>query len=908
MSETLVWWLMAQVVGLSALPLCLALFSRLPDRGYALSKPFALLAVGYVFWVLNIALPFFHNNTGNIWVVVILFFAASAYLLWRRQDELLAFVRERWWLIAAVEALFFLTFITAAFLRSYTPEISGTEKPMDFMFLNAVTNGDSFPPEDPWLVGENVAYYYFGYLLISIMTRLTDFAPWVDVPTGVGFNLGLAMIVALTVVAAFSLVYNLAAPREQRRLEAGPGTPASGFSRRLLWWPMAFGLVGALFIVMMGNLNGFLELLAAHDFGSARFWSWIGVSDLAGYDSTRWFPDQHWFWWKSTRILDGGRGIHEFPFFSFLLGDVHPHVMSIPFVLLAAGVGLHLLRSDEPLDLVVWLERPLWLVAFGVMLGALAFLNTWDMPTLAFVLTVVALMRNRMLAERWSWGLALDTAGFVAPLFLVGFLAYTPFFFGGFDSQASGFTAEAGAGSGLLHTFLIWGPFAFLILPYAVWRLSRSSGRLTWAAALWSLAPAALVVLLWLSWALLANAFGWLPGAMKPNEAATGLGTRFGERGWNWLTVFALAGSLGLLGLALVREAGEARRSDDERTGHVFALTLSGTATLLILGTEFIYIQDTFASRMNTIFKLYYQAWLLLSVAGGFVLYELARGWGASAVERAKERTRSTSLSIGDLVVIASTAVGAIVGILLAPDALTGLFGAIVGAGIFFVLSGATVLLAGQAAMPSGSAEGAVGVLSWRGVWAGGVAVVLIAAFVYPLIATFNRTNAFDLPEGVSRSLDGLNYLSADQRAAIEWLAERDGQPVIAEGLGGDYSAGGFVSAATGLPTLLQWPGHELQWRGTSEPQTGRTEDLEALYTATSPEEVQQIIQKYNIRYVVVGDWEQETYENLTLPEMDGLFAEICGEPEAGAACSFQQGRVTVYRVRPGVLSEVTRE
>jgi uncharacterized membrane protein len=170
MSETLVWWLMVQVVGLAALPLCLTLFQRLPDRGYALSKPFALLLVGYLFWILNVVhvLP---NTTRGIWAALLLFSAASGYLLWRRRDELLAFVRERWWLIVATEVLFFLAFITAAYLRSYVPTVAGTEKPMDFMFLNAMATADGFPPEDPWMAGGNVAYYYFGYLLVSIMTR-----------------------------------------------------------------------------------------------------------------------------------------------------------------------------------------------------------------------------------------------------------------------------------------------------------------------------------------------------------------------------------------------------------------------------------------------------------------------------------------------------------------------------------------------------------------------------------------------------------------------------------------------------------------------------------------------------------------------------------------------------------------
>ena len=110
------------------------------------------------------------------------------------------------------------------------------------------------PPPDPWLAGESVSYYYFGYLLVSVMTRLSDTIA--SVPIGVGYNLGLAMIVALAVTGAFGLIYNLTAPSERGVAEGGPGTPARGFNSKPLWRPMIFGLAGALLLAVMGNLEG----------------------------------------------------------------------------------------------------------------------------------------------------------------------------------------------------------------------------------------------------------------------------------------------------------------------------------------------------------------------------------------------------------------------------------------------------------------------------------------------------------------------------------------------------------------------------------------------------------------------------------------------------------------------------
>ncbi len=905
MSETLRWWVMMQVVAIALLPLCLALFRRLPDRGYALSKPFALLFVGYLFWILNV-LNVLPNTTGGIWAVIFIFLLASGYLFWQRRDELLAFVREHVWLIGVTEALFFLAFITAAYLRSYVPDISGTEQPMDFMFLNAMTRADSFPPQDPWLAGENVAYYYFGYLLISIMTRLSDVA------TSIGYNLGLAMIVALAATAAFSLVYNLAALRERPRAEAGPGTPAAGFSSRTLWRPMIFGLIAVFLVLVMGNLEGLFEWLAAHGVGGNGFWEWVGIrssqGDLAltGYESGSWYPDQFWFWFRATRVLEvkeGLVGIHEFPFFSFVLGDLHPHVMSIPFILLAGGAALALLRSEGPLDLVFWLERPFWLAALAVILGALAFVNTWDMPTMAFVILLVALLRNRLLADRWSWGLALDTLGFVVPLLVAALLAYIPFYFGGFDSQASGFGIDTHAGTRPFHALLLWGPFAVLVLPYAVWRISKSGFRVTAPAILWSLAPAAVIVVVWLVWGGLEATLGWLPDVLQLNQAEAGLWSRVSERGWHWLTIPFLGGALGLLLLALAREVETAKETADEHLSHIFALAAATVAALLILGAEFFFIQDQFNSRMNTIFKLYYQAWLLLSIAGGFALYELARGWRLPAA-RVPERVRVDS-SLGDwrtgeLAVVAATLTGAVTGVWVTYDTtvLLVITGALIGGALLFSLGSVSVLL--WRAQDAGSGDGA---LSWRAAWGGGIATILIAAFVYPVLAPFERTNDFD---DRPRTLDGLAYLkrgSPDEWAAIQWLSERDGQPVVAEADGEGYRVEtSRASGATGLLTILGWKGHESQWRGSDEPQKGRPEDLATLYTSTDADEVRSVVEKYGITYVFLGPAERAAYSQVAVPEMGDLFEQVYPEDPA------TQGEVAIYRVRSGIFSNVTVE
>jgi uncharacterized membrane protein len=590
--------------------------------------------------------------------------------------------------------------------------------------------------------------------------------------------------------------------------------------------------------------------------------------------------------------------------------------MSIPFVLLGLAAALALLRSDEPLDLVVWLERPFWLVAYAIILGGLAFLNTWDMPTMAIVIALATVIRNRLHAGAWSWGLAVDTIGFLVPVYLAAFLAYTPFFFGGFASQAAGFGITTGAGTRPFHLLLIWGVFATIVLPYAFLRI-RASGRPLTASALWSLAPFVAIVLAWAFWDGLEPLLRHLPDTVAWNKGAGSFGDQLSERGSSWFSALILGGSLAVLSLALYREVDTAREGEF-RTGPTAALLLATVAALLILGAEFIFIVDNFNTRMNTIFKLYYQSWLFLSIASGFVLYELFGSLRVPSVPSREEPAAApaasrSALAPGDLLIGGATLVGAIIGaIAIGGNFLTVCLGIVLFGGLFFVGS-AVIILGTSALAPEFRTTMGGGIVSWRATWAAATAVVLTAAVVYPVTATWNRTDGcagypFRILDNANckdvysrRQIDGLKVLQSSNPSeynAIQWLLDREGQPGIAEALGDSYSENGRVSASTGLPTPLQWPGHEAQWRGQSDVQAGRPEDLETLYTSTNAEQVRAVIERYGISYVYVGERERQKYPNLVLPTMQDV---VRTEP------AFEDGDVAIYQVLPN-LSEVTAE
>jgi uncharacterized membrane protein len=158
-------------------------------------------------------------------------------------------------------------------------------------------------------------------------------------------------------------------------------------------------------------------------------------------------------------------------------------------------------------------------------------------------------------------------------------------------------------------------------------------------------------------------------------------------------------------------------------------------------------------------------------------------------------------------------------------------------------------------------------------------------SLTYPALAIGNKTN--NLKPYLGWTLDDFRRIergNPDEAAAIVWLRSApDG--VVAEAVGGSYSEYGRIAAYTGLPTVLGWPGHEVQWRGTAEPQGSRQDDIKVLYETGNWDQARPILQKYSVRYVVVGALERNTYA----VEEDKFAAHL--------SAIFQQGEMHVYEV-----------
>ena len=599
MHHALIWLLVIELLGLIALPISFSLFRRLPDRGLALSKLLALLLGSYALWILGLT-QVIPNTIFTIIAILAVLALVSAFVLRRMLPEIISFLRQEWRVLLTAELVFLGLYSFWLLVVSASPAINHTEKPMDFAFLNSILRSDYFPPEDPWLAGHSISYYYFGHLMMAFLTKLSS------IPSNITYNLSIALVAALVGAAAFSLVYNLI------RLSGARVRTAA-----------LFALVAPVFILLIGNLEGVLEFAHARGWGSEGFWQWISIKGLEtaqGGDASV-FPRQHLWWWHATRVIDtvvDGRSldytITEFPFFSFLLGDLHAHVLALPFIVLVLAFGLNLYVSVERFGLA-WLRRYPWeVLAITLSLGSLAFINIWDFPVLALLLVVLVLVKSY-----GDWGGQLVDAlvpslMIIVPILVGAILLFLPFYLT-LSSQASGIAAQGDESTRPLFFFLIWGPFLVLSGFFLLVQLWTTPGLKVNNPGPLSLVMVITLLpfLLWAGWQLLAVSTGW--GILESifEKAAVddlaSVASKFGKV---------------LLGMAIVAVALYSfllRLKQGADRAVAFPLLLMALAFYLLVGAELFYLLDLFGNRMNTVFKIYFQSWLFLALVSAFGLY-----------------------------------------------------------------------------------------------------------------------------------------------------------------------------------------------------------------------------------------------------------------------------------------------
>jgi YYY domain-containing protein len=797
------WYVFVSLLGWLAFPLGFYLLPALADRGYSLSRAFGLLVWGYVFWLFA-SFRIAQNDIGGLLLGLLVLGGLSGWAFIRCRSEIIAWLRENRRLILTAESLFLLAFAFMAFVRAANPDIVGTEKPMELMFISGIMNSPTFPPRDLWLSGFSISYYHFGYVMASMLALFTG------VPATIAFNLMIALIFALSAVGAYGILYNLLATyhfplstphSEITDRQASNANPLSSF---------LYPLLAPLFLLLISNAEGFLEVLHRRGLlwsAGSNFWTWLDLKELSSAPAQPfgWIPERFWWWWRASRVIMDydlnnnwvGDVINEFPFFSYLLSDLHPHVLAMPFNLLAVAVALNLFlgawRGRTDLYVGELHINKTGFLTIALVLGGLAFLNTWDI-LIAAALIVFSYALARVREAGWGWERIEDILLLGIPAAFVAFVMYLPFYLG-FDSQASGILPSFMFPTRGAQLWVMWGTlfvplFAFLIY---LWRQKAPSDWRTGTAIALGIVFALLLSM------LLVGVIAWRlkPDLVLPilegqgREAGTFVADSLVRR------LRYIGGLLTLLAL-LIPALSFLFRIENRSSS--FVLLLIALGTLLILGPDFLYLRDNFGYRINTIFKFYYQAWIVLSLAAAY------------AVATLLNRLR-------------------------------------------------------------GAANAAFSVL---------FVLVLIVGLTYPVLSVFNRTNNFKPPSGFT--LDDFQRVqreNPDEAAAIQWLRSApDG--VVVEATGNPYSSYARISIYTGLPTVLGWGNHEGQWRDQALQGT-RKDDIATLYTSNDWTVTQDILNRYDIRYIYIGNLERSTYQ-VNEEKFSRFLTPV-----------FQQGSVVIY-------------
>jgi YYY domain-containing protein len=570
----------------------------------------------------------------------------------------------------------------------------GGEKFMEFAFLNGILRSPTFPPVDPHFAGGYINYYYFGLYLVAYLIKLTgiyaEVAFNLAIPTLFALTVVNSFGVAYSAVrggtderhamrrrrvAAEPTVDSTQGRKDAECADESPPGAAhqapaqlSLFDRELpdaslvaesevvardavvqpiqrapnpaaLSWRAGFlgALLAPLFVVLIGNLDGAAQLLrnlvalSSSQFASALpgVQTMVQAADGLRQVLSNGATLRPYDFWGPSRVIP--YTINEFPYWSFLFADLHPHLIGIPFAALFLGLVLALLR----LGATNW-RRSGWhgvalLLSMSLLLGALASVNLWELPTY-LALGVLGFV----VSQWWGRGRVDWPFTFVVALLYAGltYLLYAPFFLSYTNIGASG-VGLVRAGDELGVWLLIWGFLAFVLLSWLLFAAAQPARPALVADGV--VQPTGSERLLSLS----LRQFDRLPRiislhqrlVVRPTIGYLALALLLPLAGlamlvaW-WLDRSVLALVLAPLALAFVLLW---RRGQSADAGSQFALLLTTTGLAILAGTQVIYLKDFLQGgdwqRMNTLFKFFSQVWVIWGIAAAIALPRFWRGW-----------------------------------------------------------------------------------------------------------------------------------------------------------------------------------------------------------------------------------------------------------------------------------------
>ena len=740
----LIWWLSLVALGVIFLPLTDLAFGRFRHRGYMFAKPIGLALAGYPQWVLSSfrIVPF---RTWSCFLIVALFLILNLGInqktkTWQKfmsDESLLKSITNQ-------EALFMGLLLFWTFLRALRPEIEGLEKYMDFGFVNSILRSDWFPAPDMWLAGENINYYYLGHYFAAFMTKLTFIHP------AVAYNLMMATLFALPFMLAYSVAEFFIELYQKNSAKEVP-------ARAGVW----AGILAGLAICVGGNLHTVIFGVLFPHWHISDSYSFTNATRYIGFN-----PD-----WENDKT------IHEFPQYSYIVSDLHAHVINMLFVLTVVGLAIvlavdilnayrkpdHAPALFKKPNALKWLNISFFLII--LLIGLFPAVNFWDYFIYVVVTGAMCLYAN-LRAHDYTMKSLYMTIGQAAAIAIGAYIVTLPFHLS-FDSM--GTQVKLAAHHSMIRQLgVLWGYqlfFAVILIWIMLQRYKRMDAARHTASKKKSKKARAS-----------AAAHGLIPGGGHalciPEAEKKQKHPLFG----------------------FIEKANPA-------DALVFVIFICAIGLVII--PELIYVVDIYPTypRANTMFKLGYQAFILFGLGVSYTMVRMT----FETIESFK----------------------------------------------------------------------------WKKIAACAGAILIAAALIYPFYGIGQWYGSLS-PSGV-KGLDGTKYMLTQEKwytgandeatfvkleddyELIQYINQNiKGSPVIAEAFGDSYTLNGRISANTGLPNILNWYYHQYLWRNSNGPMLDeRRNDINDLYMSGSADRVREIIGKYGVQYIAVGQIERLRYPGM---------------------------------------------
>ncbi|MCQ2532733.1 MAG: DUF2298 domain-containing protein [Saccharofermentans sp.] len=857
--EVIRWILVMMLFGFAFFPLSSFIFKKSCSGGFIFGESLGILTVSLVSWTLGYIgiLPF----TRTTIIILLIISTAICYAVTPLRKALVHNLSKNGVAenILFEQIVFSVTLTILCYYKGFLPNINGQEKFMDYGFIMSMLRNPNLPAKDMWLSGKSINYYYFGQFIFSLIIKLTGIKP------SIAYNIAMCSAIAFP----FALCYGIGTYLVD--------TARSFGLKAMKYMHVICGILCGFITMIFGNSHSFFYDDKSMGNHILKLFSKLGVN--VGKTDNFFFPESTRFIGHNpdSALIEGIKNggdytISEFPFYTYLLGDLHAHVCSSMVVLTIIAVSiafisrigdnligeknmiqlpfLNSLPENLPANFTIkdeYLSRvkSQWkriinveLVTISILLGIAQMTNYWDF-LIYFIFTAMVLF---IVMTRTSNDFSTIPGAFVFGLIIFDILSL---YLGVADNP-------------LLHVAL---QFVVLILAYfATCYVPCALSRIALGMSFVFTVSNIVALSFNLSFDMISNTL-----ALCQNHSSLfqlwilygthvficGVFVAFTIIGKNYTLDNGIKKNkkVSVIGVSPTDHINPISKFFGERNIiDVFVCGMIVVGLLMLIAPEIFYVRDIYVGgylRANTMFKFSYAAFILLSIAAGYSIFRLF--WIIN-------KKGEFSLC------------GFVLGLL------------------------CLILLIVPAHYPSASlpqrCSGNTSKENYKGL--DGTAYL----YTYTCFSTPLQEPGNILPYA----------------EAIAWFNDYvPGNPVILETYGDSYTDYDMISAYTGLQTVCGWQTHEQLWRfhGIVNPETNllvsdpsndvwenylipRHTDIDTVYTNSDPAEVQKIIDKYQIEYIVIGDLEMYRHavdNSLTFDKLGDVV--------------FQSGTLKVYKVTP---------